>query len=164
MESLRTLAGERRLLMVGDSKLVSYPNLAAMINAGVDFIAPASKTYVPAATLARCELAAATAVEYLAGRDSAKKPEDRGSYRASEDTMTLAGRHKRARPLRLRRIFGHSTARAGAPAPAAVTDGVATLARSRRVAAKLRTQISQEHNGKPALASQCDQAALEAEA
>src|SRR5665647_682031 len=93
MESLRTLAGERRLLMVGDSKLVSYPNLAAMINAGVDFIAPASKTYVPAATLARCELAAATAVEYLAGRDSAKKPEDRGSYRVSEDTMTLAGRH-----------------------------------------------------------------------
>src|SRR5665811_1521663 len=95
MESLATMAGERRLLIVGDSKLVSYPNLAAMINAGVDFIAPASKTYVPAATLACCELAAATAVEYLAERDSAKKPQARGSYRVSEDTMTLTGRHKR---------------------------------------------------------------------
>src|SRR5664279_6343924 len=88
--------------------------------------------------------------------------------------MTLAGRHKRARPLRLRRIFVHSTARAGAaatartkkldrarddlhrlgrglggrhyPTPAAVTDRVATIARSRRVGAYLRTQISQDHN------------------
>ena len=192
MESLATMAGERRLLIVGDSKLVSYPNLAAMINAGVDFIAPASKTYVPAATLARCELADAAAVAYLAERDSAKKPQARGSYRVSEDTMTLTGRHKRDRPLILRRIFVHSTARAGAavsartkkldrarddlhrlgrglggrhyPTPAAVTARVAAIAANRRVGAYLHTQISQDHTAKPTLAWYFDQSALDTEA
>ena len=48
MEALSELAGERRFLMVGDSKLVSYPNLAAIIDAKVSFIAPAPKTYVGA--------------------------------------------------------------------------------------------------------------------
>ena len=188
MESLATMAGERRLLIVGDSKLVSYPNLAAMINAGVDFIAPASKTYVPAATLARCELAAAVA--YLADRDSAKKPQTRGSYRVSEDTMTLTGRHQRDRPLILRRIFVHSTARAGAavsartkkldrarddlhrlgrggrhyPTPAAVTARVAAIAANRRVGAYLHTQISADHTAKPTLAWHFDQSALDTEA
>jgi hypothetical protein len=33
------LAGERRFLMVGESKLVSYNNLSAMVAAGVSFIA-----------------------------------------------------------------------------------------------------------------------------
>ncbi|MDA8374090.1 MAG: IS1634 family transposase, partial [Actinomycetota bacterium] len=52
MEALATLAQERRFLMVGDSKLVSYPNLRAMIEAQVTFIAPASKSYVGAEVLA----------------------------------------------------------------------------------------------------------------
>ena len=38
MEALSKLANERRFLMVGDPKLVSYPNLAAMIKAKVSFI------------------------------------------------------------------------------------------------------------------------------
>jgi len=46
MEALATLAEQRRFLMVGDSKLVSYPNLRAMIEADVTFISPASKSYV----------------------------------------------------------------------------------------------------------------------
>jgi hypothetical protein len=41
MEALSKLAGERRFLMVGDSKLVSYANLSAMVAAGVRFITPA---------------------------------------------------------------------------------------------------------------------------
>jgi transposase len=52
MEALRRLAGPRRFLLVGDSKLLSYTNIAAMIEAGVTFFAPASKTFVPAQTLA----------------------------------------------------------------------------------------------------------------
>jgi transposase len=43
MEALSRLAGERRFLMVGDSKLVSYPNLRAITEAEVSFVAPASK-------------------------------------------------------------------------------------------------------------------------
>jgi transposase len=60
MTSLKKLAGRRRLLLVGDSKLVSYPNLRAMTGAGVGFIAPASKTYVPATTFAALDLGTAT--------------------------------------------------------------------------------------------------------
>ena len=52
MRALRRLAGPRRFLLVGDSKLVSYANLRDIMAAGVDFIAPASKTYVPAEVLA----------------------------------------------------------------------------------------------------------------
>ena len=44
MTALKQLAGRRRLLLVGDSKLISYPNLRAMGDAKVGFIAPASKS------------------------------------------------------------------------------------------------------------------------
>src|SRR5512132_2743548 len=90
MRALRKLAGPRRFLVVGDSKLVSYANLRDLMAAGVDFIAPASKTYVPGEVLARLDLAAATPVDYLAERDAGKPPEQRGSYRVLEDTMTIA--------------------------------------------------------------------------
>lgn len=192
MEALRTLAGERRVLMVGDSKLVSYPNLNAMINAGVDFIAPASKSHVPASVLALCELGNPTVVEYLADRDSSKPAQDRGSYRVSEDTMTIAGKHKRDKNLTLRRIFVHSSARAGAaktartkkldrargdlerlvrglgarhyPTVAAVTDRVAAISRGRRVGGYLRTEIGEDLAGKPTLSWRYDQAAVDSEA
>ena len=192
MEALRTLAGPRQLLMIGDSKLVSYPNLAAMVNAGVAFIAPASKSYVPASILAGCDLASATVVDYQASRDSNKTPEKRGSYRVLEDSMTVTGKHKRDRPLLLRRIFVHSSARAGAaatartkkldraredlsrlqrglggrhyPTPAAVTERIAAIARNRRVGAYLRTEVGQDSTGKPTLAWHFDQAALDTEA
>jgi hypothetical protein len=52
MRALRKLAGKRGFLLVGDSKLVSYANLGDIMAAGVDLIAPASKTYVPAEVLA----------------------------------------------------------------------------------------------------------------
>ncbi len=116
MEALRKLAGERKLLMVGDSKLVSYPNLSAMVAARVSFIAPASKTYVDQATLAEKDVEAATPVDYVAERDEAKAPEDRGRFRVSEDVMALGGKAKaKADPiLRLRRVFVWSSARSGA--------------------------------------------------
>jgi hypothetical protein len=46
MEALRRLAGPRRFLLIGDSKLLSYTNIAAMIDAPVTFLAPASKLFV----------------------------------------------------------------------------------------------------------------------
>ena len=72
MEALRRLAGPRRFLLVGDSKLLSYNNIAAMIGARVDFLAPASKPFVPAAVLAGCDYAAATPVPYVAARDTTR--------------------------------------------------------------------------------------------
>ncbi|MGI8433241.1 MAG: IS1634 family transposase [Nocardioidaceae bacterium] len=69
IESLRKLAGPRKFLMVGDSKLISYPNLRALVEADVEFIAPSSKTYVKATTLAEQHLLGSTAVDYVAERD-----------------------------------------------------------------------------------------------
>src|SRR6185437_16973039 len=72
MKALQELAVQRRLLIVGDSRLISYANLAAMDSAGVTFVAPASKTYVPAAQLAGLSVEQAVRVDYVARRDQAK--------------------------------------------------------------------------------------------
>jgi len=74
MTSLKQLAGRRRLLLVGDSKLVSYPNLAAMLDAKVGFIAPASKTYVPADTFTALDPQAATPVDTSRRVTSTSRP------------------------------------------------------------------------------------------
>ena len=191
MRALRKLAGPRRFLVVGDSKLVSYANLRDLMAAGVDFIAPASKTYVPAEVLARLDLAAATPVDYLAERDAGKPPEQRGSYRVLEDTMTIAGKRQADPVLRLRRVFVWSSARADAAATARarklerargdlerlqrglgsrhyptvdkVQARLAAIAKGRRVSALLRAQLGVDERGTPTLAWRFDPDALAAE-
>ncbi|WP_433359128.1 IS1634 family transposase [Streptosporangium sp. CA-115845] len=118
MKALQRLASAQRLLMIGDSKLISYPNLAAMCADGVAFIAPASKTYVPATELAGLDLSAATRIDHVARRDAAKAAPERGSWHVVEDTMALAGPRKKDPVLALRRVFVHSSARARAAAAA----------------------------------------------
>ena len=118
MEALRKLAAPRTFLMVGDSKLISYDNVRALIEAGVEFIAPASKTYVKATTLAEQPLLAATDavdVDYIAERDLAKPAELRGRWRVREDTMTLpAPKGSKGPVLAMRRVFVWSSRRASA--------------------------------------------------
>jgi transposase len=192
LEALVATAGERKFLLLGDSKLVSYPNLAAMIDAGVSFIAPASKNYVGADVLAGCDKAAATPVGYVAQRDQFKAVDDRGGYRVAEDTMVLAGPRKSDPKLNLRRVFVWSSARAGAaktarekklgrargdltrltgglggrhyPDQAAVTERVASIAASRRVKAYLTSTVGVDATGKPTLTWTFDQTALDTEA
>lgn len=60
MTELQKMARPREFLLIGDSKLVSYNNVSAMIASGTGFAAPASKAYTPAATLAALDLDAAT--------------------------------------------------------------------------------------------------------
>ena len=187
--ALRRLAGPRRLLLVGDSKLVSYATLRDLLAAKVDFVAPASKTYVPAEVLASLEVAAAAPVDYLAERDHGKPPEQRGSYRVVEDTMTIAGKRTTDPVLGVRRVFVWSSARAGAAATARagkldrarddlqrLTRGLgsrhyptvdkvqarlAAIAKQRRVSGLLRAQVgSNPTTGKPTLAWWFDPAAL----
>src|SRR6266498_1987593 len=55
MQALKELAGTRKVLLVGDSKLLSRGNILAMNKAKVRFIAPASKAYLPAAHLGALE-------------------------------------------------------------------------------------------------------------
>jgi len=193
MEALSKLAGERRFLMVGDSKLVSYSNLAAIIEAKVSFIAPASKAYVGAGVLAACDFGDAVVVDYVAQRDAGKAPGDRGSYRVSEDTMVIRGKKKSEPDLCLRRVFVWSGARAGAAAKARVkklerargdlerlgrglggryyptekevTERIAVITRERRVKTSLRTTVGTDPvTTKPTLEWRFDEAALTAEA
>jgi transposase len=192
METLVAMAGERKFLLVGDSKLVSYPNLAAMMKAGVMFVAPASKSYVGADVLAGCDQGSAVPVGYVAERDQNKDAADRGSYRVAEDTMVLAGPRKSDPKLTLRRVFVWSSARGGAavsarakkldrargdltrltgglggrhyPDEAAVSARVAAIATARRVKAYLISTVGVDGAGKPTLTWTFDQAALDTEA
>ena len=118
MEALRKLAGPRTFLMVGNSKLISYDNVHALIKAGVQFGAPTTKTYVKAETLAEQQQLAATDtvdVDHIAERDTGKPAEQRGRWRVREDTMTLpAPKGSNGPTLALRRVFVHSSHRADA--------------------------------------------------
>jgi transposase len=192
MTALQKMAKPREFLLVGDSKLVSYNNVSAMIASGVGFIAPASKAYTSATTLAALHLDSATEVDYIAQRDAGTPAAERGRWRVTEDTMTLAGKRKRDPVLTLRRVFVHSTARAHAAATArakkldrarddlqrltrglgsrhypdekAVTARITAIASARRVSAYLRTETGTDPaTDKPTLAWWFDQAALETE-
>ncbi|TMR91475.1 IS1634 family transposase [Nonomuraea basaltis] len=193
MQALQKLAGPQPMLMIGDSKLISYANLAAMSAEHVAFIAPASKTYVPAEVLAGLDLADATKVDYAAARDAGQPAGQRGVWHVAEDVMTLAGPRKKDPVLDLRRVFVHSSARAQAAATArakkleraredlarlerglgsrhypdqqAVADRVTAIGRARRVSAYLTAVTGTDAvTGKPTLAWHFDQAALDAEA
>ena len=122
MTALKKIAGAKKFLLVGDSKLISYNNVAAIRTAGCTFLAPASKLYVKAAELAACDLGQATEVAYIAGRDQHKKttsPGQLGRWHVLEDGQPFWIRNSKRKsdpPIRLRRVFVHSTARAGAAA------------------------------------------------
>jgi len=194
MESLRAMAGERRFLLVGDSKLISYGNLHAFVEAGVSFVAPASKHWVDAETLAtaprRIDIVEA---DYVADRDAAKAPEERGHYRVGEDVLVVAAKRKTDPEVSLRRVFVWSSTRADAaaharakkldrargdlerftrglggrhyPSPDKVSARFAQISRDRRVTAYLNATVgTDETTGKPTLAWSYDQITLDAEA
>jgi hypothetical protein len=193
MKALQQMAAERRLLIIGDSKLISYANLAAMDGGGVTFVAPASKTYVPVAQLAGLAVEQAAQVGYVAQRDQGKPADRRGRWHVVEDTMTLAGPRQGDPVLTLRRIFVHSSARADAaltartkkldrarddlqrlerglgsrhyPTEDKVSARIAVISRDRRVGAYLRARTGTgPGTGKPTLAWRFDQDAIDAEA
>jgi hypothetical protein len=193
MKALQQLATQRRLLIVGDSKLISYGNLTAMHADQVTFVAPASKLYVSAEALTDLSLATATRVDYVAGRDAGKPADKRGSWHVIEDTMTLSGPRKSDPVLDLRRVFVHSSVRAGAasnartlklakatddlarlgrglgsrhyPDTAAVDARLAVIAKTRRVGAYLTAVTDTDPvTGKPTLTWTFDQKAIDAEA
>lgn len=196
MRQLQKIAGRRELLLLGDSKTISYDNLRQLDAAGVTFIAPAPKTVVPAAELAGLGLGRARPVDYVARRDAGKDPDRRGRYHVIEDTMVLSSPKSKAGQnlpdLPLRRIFVHSTARAGAAATARakkleraraeldrlargaggrhyptedkIAARVAVIAKTRRVAFCLRHDIDTDPaTGKPTFTWHYDRQAINAE-
>jgi hypothetical protein len=101
----------RRFLLVGDTKLVSYPNLAALTSTpGVTFLAPAPKAVVPADVLASQDWATATILEFVAARDQDTPVHERASYRAREGVTVLRGPRKKDPPVTVRTVFIWSSA------------------------------------------------------
>jgi transposase len=192
MRALQTLAAPRSFLLVGDSKLISYPNVTAMTDAQVTFIAPLAASRVPDGLFAGLDQTQATFVDYIAERDDDKGFSDRATYRVGEDTMSLTGPRKKDPVCTLRRILVYSTANAAAQAKAralklaqartdldtltrtagtrhhpsieAVTAKATAIARRRRVVACLHTTIGTDDTGKPTFAWTFDQTAIDAEA
>jgi transposase len=192
MRALQAMAAPHRFLLVGDSKLVSYPNVTAMRDAQVTFIAPLAASRVPDGLFASLDPAQATVVDYIADRDETTPPWQRDSYRVTEDTMDLAGPRKKDPVLTLRRILVYSSANATAqaksraqklarartdldtltrtagtrhyPTVQAVAAKATAIARHRRVGAYLQTTITTDDTGKPTFTWVFDQAALDAEA
>jgi len=193
MTALKKIAGPRTFLLVGDSKLISYTNAAAMNAQGVGFVAPLAAARVPDGLFAALPAGAGAAVDYAAGRDAGKPAAARGSYRVLEDGgMDLAGRRKADPPVHLRRILVYSSANAAGAAKAralklgkaaaeldklvhtagtrfhptedAVAARVQAITTQRRVKAYLRTAITLNPAGRPVLSWHFDQAAIDAEA
>ncbi|MFJ9034791.1 IS1634 family transposase [Streptomyces sp. NPDC102274] len=194
MKALRKIADRKDFLLVADSKLVSYPNITALLDAQVAFVAPLPAAQVKAGFYAALDLAAAEPVDYVNDRDRERDtPADqRESYRVLEDVHTMAGPRKRDPVHHLRRILVHSTgnaegqrkARAKRLARAAedleklqnsaggryytnaekVQARIGVITKSRRVAGCLRTTVTAGPDGKPALAWHFDQDVLAAEA
>jgi len=193
MTALKKIAGPRTFLLVGDSKLVSYANAAAMAAAQVTFVAPLAASRVPAGLFAGLPAGAGTEVDYVAGRDAGKPAAARASYRVLEDDgMDLRGPRKTDPVVHLRRILVYSSANAAGQARAralklakaaadldklvrtagtrfhpdagAVAARVQAIAAHRRVGKYLRTAITAGPAGKPGLAWHFDQDAIDADA
>ncbi|MHA6757894.1 IS1634 family transposase [Streptacidiphilus sp. PAMC 29251] len=192
MTALRTMAGEKEFLLVADSKLVSYPNISAMQEAGVSFVAPAPAAKVPDSVYAALDPDDAQLVDYTADRDAGKPAQECGSYRVLEDVHTLTGPRKRDPHLSLRRILVHSTANAAGqrtardkrlrraaedlgrlqrgagshhyPTAKDVTARTGVITRTHRVASCLHTTITTGPDGRPVLDWSFDQAVIDAQA
>ena len=193
MTALKKIAGPCTFLLVGDSKLISYANAAAMAAAQVTFVAPLAAARVPAGLFAALPAGVGTEVDYTARRDAGKPAAARASYRVVEDEgMDLRGPRKSDPVVHLRRILVYSSANAAGQAKAralklaqaagelnklvrtagtrfhpdagAVAARVQAIAAKRRVGKYLRTIITAGPAGKPVLAWHFDQNAIDAEA
>jgi hypothetical protein len=193
MEALKAMAGERKFLLVGDSKLVSYKNLAAMVAAQVTFVGPASKSYVASEVLAGCDITRTVDAGYVPERASrAAKSAEEEPYRVHEDRVVIAGPRRADPVIDVRRVFVFSSGNATAAVTnrarklAKATDElgrvhsglggrfyntvakvgakVAAIGADRRVAAYLIAEIGTDETGRPTLSWSFDPVALDAEA
>jgi transposase len=192
IQALKALAGERRLLMVADSKLYSWGNIGALMAAEADFIAPVPASKIGDEFWASLDLQQAAPVDYTAEREEHLPPEQRGHYRVLQDIQRIPGPRKRDPVLQVRRILVHSTGNAAGQRQARtkrlakataelekVQHGaggryyntaeklaarVEVIAKTRRVASCLRTEIGTDEEGRPALAWHFDEQVLAAQA
>lgn len=192
IQALKALVGERRLLMVADSKLYSWSNIGALLAAEVDYIAPVPVSKIGDEFWAGLDLQQAAPVDYTAEREEHLPPEQRGRYRVLQDIQRIPGPRKCDPVLQVRRILVHSTGNAAGQRQARtkrlakataelekVQRGaggryyntaeklavrVRVIAKTRRVASCLRTEIGTDEEGRPTLAWHFDEQVLAAQA
>jgi transposase len=191
IQGMAKVAAARRFLMVGDSKLVSYDNLRALQDAGVEFVAPLPASRLEASEAADLDVQAARLVDYTPVRFE-NRPAARESYRVLEDTYQLPGPRKKDPPVTVRRILVHSSGNATAKAkarasrlgkaradlekltgsaggryyktPEKIAARLGVIAAQRRVGDVLRYEITQGPDGKPGLDWRFDTALLTSQA
>ncbi|MFE5580398.1 IS1634 family transposase [Kitasatospora sp. NPDC056531] len=194
MKALRKIAQRKDFLLVADSKLVSYPNITALLDAKVDFIAPLPAAQVKAEVYAALAAESAELVDYVNDRDRERNtPADqRESYRVLEDVHVMTGPRKSDPQHRLRRILVHSTGNAKGQqtarakrlaratedleklqrsaggryynTAAKIEARIGVIAKTRRVTSCLRTEVTVDSDGRPLLTWHFDQDVLEVEA
>ncbi|MFC5671064.1 hypothetical protein [Streptomyces incanus] len=92
IQALKVLAGERRLLMVADSKLYCWGDIGALMAAEVDFNAPVPASGIGDGFRAGLDLQQTAPVNYTAGREEHLPPERcPGSTRAAAERGPRAG-------------------------------------------------------------------------
>jgi transposase len=191
MNSLRAMAGPKEFLLIADSKLISYGNVAVLMKAGTDFIAPVPASKVDDAVYAALDVEAATVVDYTPARDEETPAGQCETYRVLEDTHRLAGPRKSDPPLEVRRILVHSTGNAKGQrrargkrlakareelnklqhaaggryynTPEKIAARIGVITKTRRISGCLHTDITTDEAGRPALSWHFDQDALQAE-
>jgi transposase len=190
---MQKMARRKDLLLVGDSKLISYGNVAAMTVEGVRFVAPLGAARTPDGVFAGLSCADATQVDYVAERYKRIPADKRDTYHVLEGGVVELRKGGKSNPdLRCRRIFVYSSANARAqatnrarklgraqpdleklarnagthhyPDSDAVTAKLTALASKYRVTAYLRSTITTDPDGKPHLQWDFDQTAIAAEA
>lgn len=192
MARFQKTAAVKQFLMIGDSKLVSYDNLTALSGAQVEFIAPLAASVTDAAVFAALDPESAEQVGYIPVRVADRPTMDRPDYRVLEDTHTLTGKRRSDPPITVRRILVHSAGNALAQAKARakrlskaheeldklarlagsryyptrdkVSAKIGVIAAKRRVTDCLRTHITDDPDGKPALTWHFDQDLLDIQA
>lgn len=194
MKALRKIADRKDFLLVADSKLVSYPNITALLDAKTDFIAPVPASQVKAEVYAALDVQSAQPVDYVNDRDRERNTPagQRESYRVLEDVHVMPGPRRSDPAHRLRRILVHSTGNAkGQQAARAkrlaratedlqklqhsaggryyntaakVEARIGVIAKSRRVTHCLHTTVTADEAGRPSLTWHFDQDILDSQA
>lgn len=89
MHALREHAGCTDFVLVGDSKLLSAPNRAALLTAGVGYLAPLARTPELDAAFLAIPPAELVPLDYVSQRERGKPAEERASYRGWDSTVEV---------------------------------------------------------------------------
>jgi hypothetical protein len=133
LETLRALAGPRRLLLVADSALVTKPNLAAADGAGIRFVSRLPRSFDYEGDALAQPTKAWQPLRYCSQRSRRLPPAQRPTFHGAEATIDMTGPDKVPRTFRVLYVYGSEEAGAArasrAKLLARAEDALARIAR-----------------------------------